>query len=64
MSVPLPAVNGTTNLMLCLGQSWACAFQLKAESARVANANFRMPFDKVFVRNGAVMLSPLVVFLN
>jgi hypothetical protein len=39
----LPAVNGTTNLMLCLGQSWACAAMLKVPMATAAKANLARP---------------------
>ena len=60
MSVPLPAVNGTTNLMLCLGQSCACACKLKPVRAKVVKANFKKPEARVLLLgvDVFVMLSP------
>ena len=62
MSVPLPAVNGTTNLMLCFGQSCACACacKLKPVRAKVVKANFKKPEARVLLLGADVfvMLSP------
>jgi hypothetical protein len=58
MSVPLPAVKGTTNLMVCLGQSWACAVKLSALRATLVRAIFKKCLRFKWVREVVFMVSP------
>ena len=58
MSVPLPAVKGTTNLMFCLGQSCAWAGKLMALNAAAAIVILNKSFVTDFNRSVVFMGSP------